>query len=190
MSNAIAVAFERDDVRMVQKPIQHRGGCRRFVEEIPLIAKVQVTGDDQRALLVSLGHQLKHMVGTGGAQVDKSQLIQDDQVMAEKSIHRLGHRVVGHRFVKPVDKVMDTGEDHPVARFDRSDPQSHCYMRLSHAWGAEQNKIFPALDPVQPGQIQQCLTTHRSVIIYEFGSTKYGSREIIGLDKGGHGTVL
>jgi len=32
MSNAIAVAFERDDVRMVQKPVQHRGGFRRFVE--------------------------------------------------------------------------------------------------------------------------------------------------------------
>lgn len=33
-------------------------------------------------------------------------------------------------------------------------------------------------------------TDEDSVIIYEFGSTKYGSREIIGLDKGGHGTVL
>ena len=29
-----------------------------------------------------------------------------------------------------------------------------------------------------------------SVVIYEFGSTKYGRREVIGLDKGGQETVL
>lgn len=31
---------------------------------------------------------------------------------------------------------------------------------------------------------------HDSVIIYEFGSTKYGRREVIGLEKGGQQVVL
>lgn len=59
-----------------------------------------------------------------------------------------------------------------------------------------QNSVFEGY--ITPGRLKRLKKElkdlidekHDSVIIYEFGSTKYGRRDVIGLEKGGQELVL
>jgi len=59
-----------------------------------------------------------------------------------------------------------------------------------------QNSVFEG--DITPGRLKRLKKElkdlidekHDSVIIYEFGSTKYGRRDVIGLEKGGQELVL
>src|SRR3954453_7091872 len=74
-AQAVAVAFEREDLAVVDEPVDHRGGGHVVAEDLTPGAERLVAGDDHRGALVAVRDQAEHEVGGLGVKRDVADLV-------------------------------------------------------------------------------------------------------------------
>ena len=82
---AVGVAFEGDDVGVVDQAVDHRGGHDVVAEDFAPAAEGLVGGDDQRGPFVAAGDELEEQVGRFGFEGDVPDLVDDDQRVAAQA---------------------------------------------------------------------------------------------------------
>jgi len=69
-AQAVAVAFEGEDLGVVDEPVDHGGGGHVVAEDFSPGGERFVGGDDHREALVAGGHQREHQAGGFGVEWD------------------------------------------------------------------------------------------------------------------------
>jgi hypothetical protein len=135
VSEPIAIAFEGDDVGVVDEPVDHGGGNDVVAEHLAPPAEGLVAGDDETGSFVAAGDELEEQVGRFGLEGDVADFI-DDQQWVTAQPGELGLEpsvVVG--LGEPVDPLAGGGEQHPVPGLAGADPQPDRQMGLPGAGG-------------------------------------------------------
>ena len=78
----VALAFEGDDVGVVNEPVDEGGGDHRVAEDLAPGLEAAVAGDDDRAALVAAGNQREEQVRCLPFQGQVADLVDDDQAVA------------------------------------------------------------------------------------------------------------
>ena len=76
---AVAVAFEGEDLGVVDESVDHRGGDDVVAEDLAPGAEGLVAGDDQAGAFVAAADEHEHEVGGLGIERDVADLIDDEQ---------------------------------------------------------------------------------------------------------------
>jgi hypothetical protein len=90
----VAVAFEADDLGVVDQAVDHGGGDHVVVEHLAPAAEWLVAGDDQAGALVAARHELEEQVGGLRLEGDVADLV-DDQQRGAAQPDQLGLQPVG-----------------------------------------------------------------------------------------------
>ena len=129
----VGVAFEGDDVGVVDEPVDHRGGDDLIAEDLAPPAERLVAGDDERGAFVSGGDELEEQVGGLGFEGDVADFVDDQQRVAaepgELGLEPPG--VVG--LGEAGDPSGGGGEQHPVPGLAGPDRQPDREMGFAGA---------------------------------------------------------
>src|SRR3954454_18771462 len=82
LSEAVALAFEADDVGVVDESVDEGGGDHGVAENLAPGFEAAVAGDDDRALLVAAGDQGEEQVRGLPFEREVADLVDDDQAVA------------------------------------------------------------------------------------------------------------
>ncbi len=77
VSEPVAVAFEGDDVGVVDESVDHGGGNDVVAEHLAPSAEGLVAGDDETGSFVAAGDELEEQVGRFGLEGDVADFIDD-----------------------------------------------------------------------------------------------------------------
>ena len=153
VAEAVAVAFQRDYVGVVDESVDHGGGDDVVAEHLSPASELLVGGDDQAGVLVAGGDELEEQVRRFGFEGDVANLIDDQQRIPgepdELSLQPAG--VVG--LGEPVDPLGGGGEQHPVPGLAGPDAQPGREMGLPGSGGPR--KITFSL-PVTKSKVPRC----------------------------------
>ena len=112
----VAVAFEGDDLGVVDEPVDHGGGDDVVAEDLAPAAERLVAGDDEAGSLVAGGDELEEQVGGFGLEGDVADLVDDQQRVAAEA-DELGLQPPGVVGVGEAgDPFGGGGEQRPGAR--------------------------------------------------------------------------
>ena len=131
----VAVAFEGDDVGVVDEPVDHGGGDDFVAEYLAPAAEGLVGGDDETGALVAGGDELEEQVRCLGFEGDVADLVDDEQrVAAEPGRARLatGRWCAPRRADRPIGWQWRTAPDARLGRpgsLTRS-PDASCRCRV------------------------------------------------------------
>ena len=82
---AVAVAFEGDDVGVVDESVDHGGGDDVVAEDFSPAAEWFVAGDDQGRSFVAVGHELEEQVRGFGLEGDVADFVDDQEWVAAEA---------------------------------------------------------------------------------------------------------
>jgi hypothetical protein len=85
VSEPIAVAFDGDDVGVVDEPVDHGGGDDVVAEHLTPSAAGLAAGNDETGSFVAAGDELEEEVGRFGLEWDVADFINDQQQVAAES---------------------------------------------------------------------------------------------------------
>jgi hypothetical protein len=71
----VRVALDGDDHRVVQQPVEQRGGDHGVAEDLGPLAEAAVAGQDHRAALVAGVDELEEQVAAAGAHRQVAELV-------------------------------------------------------------------------------------------------------------------
>ncbi len=81
-AQSVALALERDHGRMVDEPVDQRGGDHGVAEDLAPLLEAAVAGDDDRAGFVAAGDQCEEQVGGLPFEWQVADLVDDQEVVA------------------------------------------------------------------------------------------------------------
>ena len=112
----VAVAFEGDDLGVVDEAVDHGGGDDVVAEDLAPAAERLVAGDDQAGPFVAGGDELEEQVRGFGLERDVADLVDDQQRVAAEA-DEFGLQPAGVVGVgEPGDPFGGGGEQRPGAR--------------------------------------------------------------------------
>ena len=154
----VAIAFECDDLDVVDEAVDHGGGHDVVAEHFTPAAERLVGGDDQGGSLVSGGHQLEEQVGRFGFEGDVADLVDDKQrVAAQPDQFRLEPAgVVG--LGQSCHPLAGGGEQDAVAGLAGPDGQSDREVGFAGAWS--EGDRLQQLRAVLPCEVRVVAETH------------------------------
>jgi hypothetical protein len=132
----IAVALERDDLGVVDEPVDHRRGDRRIAEHLTPAPERLVAGDDHRRPLVAGRHELEEEVGGLGLERDVADLVDDQQRIAAEPDEFGLEPARGMGLGQASDPLGRGREGDPVAGLAGPDRQPDREMGLSGPRGS------------------------------------------------------
>ena len=135
------VTFDVDDRRVVQQPVEDRGGDHLVAEDLTPAGQALVGRDQDRPPLVAPRHQLKKQVGPQPVQRQVADLIDDQKLGLDELLELFVQTalLVGSR--QGGDQAGRRGEGGAVAQSARFQPQPHGQMSLAHSRRAKQQHI-------------------------------------------------
>jgi len=132
----IAVAFDVDHPRMMQKPVEDRRGDDRVAEELLPIDEALVRGQDRRAFLVPVGDELEKQIRLPAVHRQIPGLIDDDEPGA---VIRLA---LALGLLELADQRLHGREVDPDAVAAGLDRQGGGEMRLAHSRRAQEDDVL------------------------------------------------
>ena len=144
---------------MVEQPIEHRCGQHRVTGKglIPR-PEGQVRGQDHRAFLIALGHDLEEQIGLFACQRQITDLVDDQELVdIDGAVHRLFPAALALRRLERHDQIGRRGEAHlmPVLRGQVAEGDRQ--MCLADAGRAEEDDVLGALDEGEAGELVDLL---------------------------------
>jgi hypothetical protein len=122
-------------------------------QETAPIIEGPVAGNAEAAALVGSGDKAEEELAAGGVEGSEAELVDEDQVRAEKVVDDPSDRVVGEAAVEGLDEVGGsdvadamTGRDGGVAECDQQ-------MRLAGPGGPDQAEVLLGANPLEAGQV-------------------------------------
>lgn len=79
LAKAIARSLDLDDDRVVEKPVEQRGGDDRISEDLAPFGKAAIGGEDHGALLVSGVDELEEEIAAAGNDRQVADLVDDQE---------------------------------------------------------------------------------------------------------------
>jgi hypothetical protein len=150
----VAVAFEGDNVGVVDESVDHGGGDDIVAEHLSPAAELLVGGDDQAGVLVSRRDELEEQVRCFGLEGDVADLV-DNQQRIPGEPGQLGLEPAGVvSLSEPIDPLGGGGEQHPVPGLAGSDAQAGREVGLPGSGWAEEDHVLLGGDEVQGAQVQ------------------------------------
>ena len=161
----VAVAFEADDVGVVDQAVDHGGGNGVVAEDLTPAAERLVAGDDDAGGLVAGGDELEEQVGGLGLERDVAHFVDDDEGVASQAgdlgLEAAG-AVGGGELVGPGG---GGGEQDAVPGLAGFDPESCGEHGLAGSRGAEQHDVGLGGDEVEGGQVQDVVASDGALVV-------------------------
>ena len=182
LAQPVAFAVHLEDMDVVGQAIEN-GACEAFrAEDLGPFIERQVGCDDDGAAFVALRDDLEEKLGPGLAQWHKTQLINDQQVLADQ----LFLQALQAAFVDGLDEFMDessgSGEAYFPALLAGRQTQSQGDMGFTCAAWPQCDDIGAPVDELTAGQLHgQDLVQRRDDLEVE-AVQAFGRRELCGLD--------
>jgi cation transport regulator ChaC len=142
-----ALAFDDDDVGMMQQPIQDRGGQGAvMVEDRGPLLEGAVGGNDQCPLFIVEADHLEEQIGTRLVNREIAELVKDEQggfgVFFDLRFEPARTLRRGQR----VDDINGTGKEHRVALKAGGIAQGRCQVGFSQADASQKDQVGFVLD--------------------------------------------
>ncbi len=147
----IRVAPDVDGDRVMQDPVEDRGGNNPVAEDLAPAAEALVGREDHRAPLVAAANELEEEVGAGAIDRQVADLVDDQQPRHGVDLEPLVEPVLADRPAQRRDHARGGREEHAVAPFDRFEAEPDGEMGFADAGRPEQDDILPVLDEVARG---------------------------------------
>src|SRR6266700_962394 len=153
LTEAIRLALEEQDLRMVGEAIEQRRRERGIAEDLNPPREVEICRDQQAASLVPLGAELEQERPTR-SQAEIAQLVQDDEVDALPALQVAGQAVLllgGEQLLGQADR---RGEADAKAGLNDLQPDRDRQMRLACARLTQADDVLPLAHKAPVGQGQ------------------------------------
>lgn len=162
---AVGVAFEVDDVGVVDESVDHGGGCDVVPGRFAPAAEGFVGGDDQGGPCVAGGHELEEQVGRFGFEGDVPDLVDDDQRVPAHAAQLVLQAPVVVRCGEAVDPLAGGGEQHPVPGLAGADRDAGGQLSLAGAGRSGEDHVVLGGDEVQGAQVGDGLSVQPSGVV-------------------------
>src|SRR5207247_7336592 len=106
LAQAVALSFEGDHGRVVDKPVDEGGGDHRVAEDLAPLLEAAVRGDDDRAAFVAAGDEREEQVGGLALQGEVADLVDDQQVVTLEPAELLLELVAVLRLLESADPLL------------------------------------------------------------------------------------
>src|SRR4051794_7662786 len=160
---AVAVAFEREDLGVVDEAVDHGGGGDFVAEDLAPGAERLVAGDDQRGAFVAAADEHEHEVGGVRVKRDVADLVADEQRDAleagELVVEAAGSLGVGEQR----DPLGRGAEGDALAGEAGADPQGDGEVGLAGTGWAEQDDVLAPVKEVELAEVQDCVAADRGL---------------------------
>lgn len=125
VAQPIAVAPDRDDLAVVQQPIEDGGGGDRVAKHLPPFANRPVAGDQHAGPLIAPRHELEEQVRGRRLKWQVAQFIDDQQLGLGELQQLLLEPAIGVRLRQPGHQRRRRGKEHRVAAIHRFAPEGN-----------------------------------------------------------------
>ena len=102
-----------DDIAMMRKPVQQRGGHFGIEEDTWPFAKVEIGGDDDRGPLVEEADEMEQELAAGLGEGQIAELVEDDEVQACEEVGEPSLSAGTSFGLEAIDQI-DGGEEPPA----------------------------------------------------------------------------
>src|SRR5215207_1260020 len=160
---AVAVAFEREDLGVVDEPVDHRGGDDVVAEDLPPGAERLVGRDDQRRALVAAADEHEHQVRGLGIERDVADLVDDQQRDPLQSGELVIEAAVALRVGEHGDPFGGGAERDAVSGEAGADADRDRQMTFPGPRRAEQDEILAAGEEVELAEMQDLVAADRGL---------------------------
>ena len=99
-----------DDVAVVRQAVEHGGGHLGVAEHLRPIGEGEVSGDQQRCVLVELADQMEQQLPAGLAEWEIAEFVDNDEVMAEQFLGQAAALARGLLLFELVDEIDEVEE--------------------------------------------------------------------------------
>ena len=151
---AVAVAFEGEDLGVVNEPVDHRGGGDVVAEDLAPGAEGLVAGDDQRGAFVAAGDEHEHQVRGLRVERDVADLVDDQQRDPLQPVELCVEAAVALGVGEQRDPFGRGAERDAVAGQAGADPERDREVGLAGAGRAEQDDVLLAGEEVELAEMQ------------------------------------
>lgn len=139
---AEAVISGLNDMAMMGQPIEQ---CRRHCGIAGPFGEAAVRGNNDAGLLVELGEQLEQERAAGWAEGQLSELIEDHEIKADKTLGQLSGLVRSLRLLERIDQIE--GQEEPrlfAGMLDSLDAKRRCNVGLAGSRATNQDDVVGA----------------------------------------------
>ena len=161
-AEAVAVAFEAEDVGVVDEPVDHRGGDHVVAEDLaPLAENGLLLGDDHRGLLVAAGDELEHQVRGLGVERDVADLVNDDQRDQREAFDLCLEVALAFGLSEPGDPLGRGRELDALPGEARADAERDAEVGLAGARAGRAGSRSAAVEEVELAEVLDHLSSSR-----------------------------
>lgn len=139
---AVAVAFEADDVGVVDDPVDHGRGDGQVSEDVARPGEREVGRQNHGRMLVAAGDKLEEQVSRVLIERDVAYFVDQQQAVAAEFDQFLGEFPAGVGFLEAGDPAGGRVEEDPVPGLGRLDADAHREVRFTGAGRSKQDHIF------------------------------------------------
>jgi hypothetical protein len=152
VAQPIAGTLDLDDDRVVQQPIQQRGGDHGIAEDLTPFRKAAVRGQDHGALFVSGVDQLEEQVGAAAGDGQIPDLVDDEQRGAGIEADLFGQAPLSFSLGQRLDQFGEAAPVDTAACFHRGHADGRGEVAFPGAGRAKEVQHFGSLDELELGQ--------------------------------------
>src|SRR5260221_11067129 len=136
----------------MQEAIEQRNRRCLDRQEVAPLLKWPVTSHSQAAAFVSGGHETKEQLATGVVEWSESELVNQNQLVAQQAADDFADAVVGQAAVEGLDQVRRNDVANFDAGLDGADAAAHQGMAFARAAGPNQDEVLLGTPPFQAGE--------------------------------------
>lgn len=177
-----------DDVAVVGKAVEERGGHLGIPEDARPFAEREVRGDDDRGALIEAADEVEEQLPTGLCEGKVAELVEDQEVEAAEEIGGAALAVGSGFGVELVDQVHDVEEPAAGAVAEAGPSDRDGKVRLPRSGAPDQHHVALLLEEGAAGQIAYQRLVDRRLVEVELvdllGQRQPGDGHLV-LDRAG-----
>src|SRR5262249_45194158 len=143
---AITLAADGDDRRVVQEPVENRRGAGHVSNELAPIFQGAITGHQRAASLVPPHDDLEQRFATAFGQILHAHVINDEKIRFEVLVQDAVLPFECLVLEEVPHDVEDRAVENDMSLLDRLIADRLCEERLASAWRADQEHVLPFAD--------------------------------------------
>src|SRR5665811_1326717 len=150
---AVGIAFEAEDLGVMDQPVDHRGRCHVVTEDLTPRRERLVAGDDHRRTFVAAGDEHEHQARGLGVKRDVADLVADQQRASPQAGELFVQLALALRVGPHGNPFAGGAKQDALAGEARTDPQGDAEMCLAGPGRAQQDHVHFGVQEVELAEV-------------------------------------